>query len=426
LLDFTDRSARVLYTSPWQLQGPAVDPSGRRVAVLEGWASDRGLVAGTIRLIDIESGDSRELAADRLSDLASVRWRDADSLWCAGWSAMGSLHGIVRLDGSASIERDEAVLGPSSFLAQVLPSPDQAALAAIRETVGEPPEVVLRGVANPAWQPLTSFNAGHAAAFPDYPEVRQVAWRGADDLPLEGLLLLPPRRREPSAMIVCVHGGPTWSVKHAYDPGHALPLAAAGYPVFLPNYRGSVGWGQDFTRKNLADPGGAEFDDILRGIDWCIAAGIADPARIGITGVSYGGYMTAWAVATSDRFAAAVMISGISDLLSCHYACNHDFCAIMLGGALTDDAVRRLYIERSPLVHVAHAVTPTMILHGRDDLCTPLSQAEEFHRALADHGVATELVAYPREGHGFQERGHHHDAWQRAIAWFDRHLQENR
>jgi dipeptidyl aminopeptidase/acylaminoacyl peptidase len=317
------------------------------------------------------------------------------------------------------------MVGPSSFHARIVPSPDGSALASIRETVGQPPEVVLRevGEGHP-WRPLTTFNRGHAC--PDYPEVREIAWQGADGLPLEGLLLLPPGGARPAAMVVSVHGGPTWSVKHAYDPGHALPLAAAGYAVFLPNYRGSVGWGQAFTRKNLGDPGGAEFDDILRGIDRCIAEGIADPDRIGITGVSYGGYMTAWAVANSERFGAAVMVSGISDLLSCEYACNHAFCATMMGGRVTDEAARRLFVERSPLVHVAGAVTPTLILHGRDDLCTPLGQADEFHRALAHHGVATELVVYPREGHGFQERDHHHDAWRRAIAWFDRNLQENR
>jgi dipeptidyl aminopeptidase/acylaminoacyl peptidase len=412
----------VLYRSPWQLQGPAVDPTGQRVAVLEGWASDRGLVAGRVRLVELESGESRELADP--SDLSSVAWRDEHSLWCAGWSAMGSLHGVIRLDGTAALERDDAVLGPSSFLAQIVPSPHRSLLASIRETVGVPPEVVLRKAEGGAWQPLTSFNQGHA--YPDYPEVREVAWQGADGLPIEGMLLLPPGHTQPGAMVVSVHGGPTWSVKHAYDPGYALPLAAAGCAVFLPNYRGSVGWGQDFTRRNLADPGGAEFEDILRGVDRCIADGIADPARIGITGVSYGGYMTAWAVATSTRIAAAVMVSGISDLLSCQYACNHGFCETMLGGGLTDEATRRLFIERSPLVHVAGAATPTLILHGREDLCTPLGQAEEFYRALAHHGVVAEMVVYPREGHGFQERGHHHDAWRRAVAWFDRHLRENR
>jgi dipeptidyl aminopeptidase/acylaminoacyl peptidase len=154
-----------------------------------------------------------------------------------------------------------------------------------------------------------------------------------------------------------------------------------------------------------------------------VADGVADPGRVGITGISYGGYMTAWAAATSDRFQAAVMISGISNLLSCHYACNHAFCEFIVGGPHWEAEPRRLMIERSPMVHVSRTSTPTLILHGREDLCTPLGQAEEFYRALADQGVETELVIYPREGHGFQERAHQLDAWQRIVAWFNRHLQ---
>ena len=125
--------------------------------------------------------------------------------------------------------------------------------------------------------------------------------------------MLLPRDREPGPLptIVDIHGGPSWAAKYAFNPGYALPFAAAGYAVFLPNYRGNTGWGQDFARLNIGDPGGAEFDDILAGIDRCVAEGFADPDRLGVTGGSYGGYMTAWAVATTDRFKAAVMVSGI-------------------------------------------------------------------------------------------------------------------
>ena len=354
-----------------------------------------------------------------------MQWRDLESLWFAGWSDMGTTYGVVRLDGALEwSEREDAVVGLSSFFAQVTPAPDGSSVAAVREAVGQAPEVVYRADRESPWRSLSAFNDGAAADLPGYPEVREVAWRGPDDLPIRGLLLLPrDRPAGPSALVVDVHGGPTWSVKHGFDPGYAIPLVAAGYAVLLPNYRGSVGWGQEFTRRNVRDPGGAEFQDILRGVDWCVEQGIADAARVGITGVSYGGYMTAWAVATSDRFRAAVMISGISNLLSCHYACNHSFCEFIVGGPHTEAVAQRLFVERSPLIHVAGANTPTLILHGTEDRCTPLGQAEEFYRALVDQGVETEIVIYPREGHGFQEQAHQLDAWQRSIAWFDRHLQ---
>ena len=424
LLDLSDRSARTLLEPEWQLQCPAAAPDGRKAAVLEGWSSDRGLVAGTIRVLDLETGDSAAVAAEALSDVSFIQWRDPESLWFAGWSEMGTSYGVVGLDGTLEwSQREDAVVGLNSFFAHVAPAPEGAGFAAVREAVGVAPEVVYRSERAEAWRTLSAFN-GDRPDVPDYPEVREVAWKGSDGLPIGGLLLLPPERpAEPSALVVDVHGGPTWSFKHAYDPGFATPLVAAGYTVLLPNYRGSTGWGQDFARRNVKDPGGAEFQDILKGVDWCVAEGIADPGRVGITGVSYGGYMTAWAAATSDRFQAAVMISGISNLLSCHYACNHAFCEFIVGGPHTDEAPQRLMIERSPLVYVSGTSAPTLILHGGEDLCTPLGQAEEFYRALADQGVDTELVVYPREGHGFQERAHQLDAWQRSVAWFDRYLQ---
>ena len=225
--------------------------------------------------------------------------------------------------------------------------------------------------------------------------------------------------------MVDIHGGPTWSAKHAFNPGFALPFAAAGFAVFLPNYRGNVGWGQAFARRNIGDPAGDEFADILAGVHWCVESGIARADRIGVTGASYGGYLTAWAVAATDRFRAAVMVSGIANQWSSHYSCNHDFSAFITGGALTDERLRRLAIERSPLARLDRPTTPTLIIHGSEDRCTPLGQAQEFYAGLVERGASAELVVYPREGHGMQERAHRLDSWRRAVAWFDRHLRRD-
>ena len=116
------------------------------------------------------------------------------------------------------------------------------------------------------------------------------------------------------------------------------------------------------------------------------------------------------------------MISGIANLMSCNYSCNHAFCEFIVGAPHTDPEARRLLVDRLPLTHVAGASTPTLILHGAEDRCTPVGQGEEFYRALLDQGVETEMAIYPREGHGFQERAHQIDAWGRCVAWFDRHL----
>ena len=226
-------------------------------------------------------------------------------------------------------------------------------------------------------------------------------------------------------LILDIHGGPTWSFKHGFNPGSALPFVAAGYAVLLPNYRGSVGRGQAFTRLNVGDPGGAEFEDILRGLDWCVREGIADPARIGVTGVSYGGYLTAWAAATSDRFRAAVMVSGISDLLSYQYTANNGFSEAIIGAP----APRR----RRPTPLYRALAASACEQEGAAD-AHPARRRRSLHAARPGRGVlsrpprsracATELVVYPREGHGFKERAHHADAWRRKVAWFDRYLRD--
>ena len=155
-----------------------------------------------------------------------------------------------------------------------------------------------------------------------------------------------------------------------------------------------------------------------------MAEGLADGARIGVTGASYGGYLTAWAVATSHRFGAAIMVSGIANHWSSHYSCNHAFSEHIMGGPMTEHRLRQLAIDRSPMMRLDRPSTPTLIIHGKEDRCTPLGQAQEFYAGLVERGVESELVVYPREGHGLREDAHRHDYWRRAVAWFDRHLRQ--
>jgi dipeptidyl aminopeptidase/acylaminoacyl peptidase len=427
-IDFDTRAVKVLHESKWQLQGPAASPSGKRVAFLEGWSSDRGLVAGEMRILDLASGKVTSLAPSEQSNITSLSWRDEESLWFAGWSRLGSTYGIVRLNGTFEwIEREDAVIGPNSFLAAISPAPDNKGIAGIREAVGAPPEIVFKSAPKADWLPVTSLNATIMADYADYPEVREVHWKGKDGLALEALVLLPKGRKSgPLPTIVDIHGGPTWSAKHAFNPGFALHEVAAGYAVFLPNYRGNTGWGQPYSRLNIGDPGGAEWGDIVAGIDRCIAEGLADADRLGVTGASYGGYMTAWAVARTNRFKAAVMVSGISNQWSCHYSCNHDFGEFIVGGPLKDERFRKIAIDRSPLFRLDKPTTPTLIVHGELDRCTPLGQGQEFYSALLERSVPAELVVYPREGHGFQERAHRLDKARRVTAWFDRYVKAAR
>ena len=422
-LDFSKRRAQIIHTTRWQLQSPAVSPSGRRVSFVEGWSSDRGLVASKIRVLDLKTGKLSTLAANEAANVTSMAWRDEQSLWFAGWSKLGSIYGIIGTDGQLVWSRyEDAIIGTNSFAASLTPAPDKLGFAVVRETAGVPPEIVFKTSPDVAWKSITRLNGAVSRGFPAYPKVRTLRWRGQDRLELEGLVLLPPDARGPLPLIVDIHGGPSWAAKYAFNPGDALPFAAAGYAVFLPNYRGNAGWGQAFAKLNIGDPAGAEFADILRGVDACVADGIADPCRLGVTGASYGGYLTAWAVAASNRFRAAVMVSGIANHWSSHYSCNHDFSEFVAGGPLSKDRFRKIAIDRSPLARLGKPTAATLIIHGSEDRCTPLGQAQELYAALRERGATAELVVYPREGHGLRERGHRFDAWQRTVAWFDRWL----
>jgi dipeptidyl aminopeptidase/acylaminoacyl peptidase len=422
VLDLERRTSRDLWVPERQIQGPVVDPSRRRVAVLEGWSSDRGLVAGDLRLFDLASGERLPFDPG-LSYVTAIGWLDDETLWFAGWREFGSRFGVVGTDGAVRWDaEDGAVVGPNSFHARLEPRPG-GGFAAIRESVATPPEVVLRDDGPDAsWNALTSLNDAVRADIRFYPEVRELEWAGAGGLPIRGLFLVPDGE-PPFPTVVMIHGGPTWAWKHSFDPGFAWPLAAAGFGVFLPNYRGSTGRGQEYTRLNVRDPAGAEFDDILLGVDHCVSVGLTIPERVGVTGASYGGYLTGWAVCTTDRFAAGVMVSGIVNHLSTHLTCNHAFSEFICGGDHRDPESLRLFMERSPITHAARATTPTLILHGSEDRCTPLGQAEELYQALVLNGTPTEMVVYPREGHGFREREHAADAERRTVAWFERYLE---
>jgi dipeptidyl aminopeptidase/acylaminoacyl peptidase len=403
-LDFKSRLTTTLHESSWQLLSPSVSPSGKSVAFLEGWSSDRGLVASEIRILHLATGKVDTISAAEAADVTSFEWLDDESLSFAGWSKIGSIYGTVRTDGKmVSSQYEDAIIGTKSFSAQISLAPDKAGFAAVRETVGEPPEIVFKSAAGAAWKPVTKLNGPIASDFNDYPEVRALRWRGADGLEIDGLVLLP-RDREPGPRptIVDIHGGPSWTAKYAFNPGYALPLAAAGYAVFLPNYRGNTGWGQKFAKLNIGDPGGAEFDDILAGIDRCIADGMADGDRLGVTGTSYGGYMTAWAVATT----AALWLVGHRQSAQQPLFLQPRFSRLHQRRPANDKQNRDVALDRSPFFRLDRPTTPTLILHGNTIVAR--RSARRGIRSLTERGVPWNRLSI-REGHGLQERGHRLD-----------------
>jgi dipeptidyl aminopeptidase/acylaminoacyl peptidase len=360
-----------------------------------------------------------------------VSWAGPDHLWYARYAGTGTAIGELWLDGRQE-ERWEgdAFVGPDL----TKPSCDvlgDGSVVACHQAHGVPPELArFDAAATPsgaAWTRLTNFNA---AVIEDrtFPDVRTVSWTAPDDgMAIEGRLLTPHGSGGPWPMIAAVHGGPTWCWNAYFSDSepNAVLLADAGYAVLQVNPRGSAGRGHAFAEQLLGDPGGIDFRDIMAGVDWCIAEGIADQSRLGIAGLSYGGYMAAWAVTQTDRFAAAVAISVVADFRSFHLTSEV---------AAWDEAVLRArwdepggpYDDRSPIVHAHRATTPTLIIAGELDRCTPPAQGELLFGALAAAGCETELVVLPGEGHIPVSRRYALEALRRTHAWFDRYLHPDR
>ncbi|MDQ3860449.1 MAG: S9 family peptidase [Actinomycetota bacterium] len=258
-------------------------------------------------------------------------------------------------------------------------------------------------------------------------EVEVVWWESDPGVEVQGLLVKPHdyRKGERYPLVVQVHGGPTslWAEKFCASwRDWAQVLAGRGYAVLLPNPRGSTGRGSAFSNAIFGDAGGGELRDVISGVDAMIEHGLADPERLGIGGWSWGGYLTALAVTRTDRFKAAVIGAGVSNLISDNSL--GDIPSANL--SYFRDSVYHdpdPYYERSPIRYVSNARTPTLILHGEEDKRVAVAQSVEMYIALRTLKVETQLVTYPREGHSIEEREHQLDLVRRVLNWFERHLQ---
>jgi dipeptidyl aminopeptidase/acylaminoacyl peptidase len=235
-----------------------------------------------------------------------------------------------------------------------------------------------------------------------------------------------PRNFDPAKkypMVVNVHGGPS-SMAHSSWPGphsFGIALSGAGYFVFMPNPRGSYGEGEAFTRANVKDFGYGDWRDIMTGIDAVLKEAPVDEHRLGLTGWSYGGYMTMWGVTQTNRFAAAVAGAGLANFQS-YYGENQidQWMIPFFGASVYDDPA--VYAKSSPITFIKKAKTPTLVLVGDSDGECPTPQSYEFWHALKTLGTKTELVVYEHEGHAFASPAHQRDVVERVAGWFDEYL----
>jgi len=402
-----------------QIAVPRWSPDGSRIAFIGGLMSDQGSTGGDIYLIPSTGGEPKNVTPGLAASVAYIGWVGPQVIGIAEHVA-GSSH-ITALDLNTGKDLPQVnatfpeTIGAGGLAMSVSVS-NEHMLTLIRSSFEKAPEVW----AGPldAMKQITHLNDGMN---PAWGKTENIEWT-SDGFKVQGWLLYPanydPAKKYP--LLVSVHGGPSSAVTPRW-PGvgyGGVPFSALGYFVFMPNPRGSYGQGEKFTQANIKDFGYGDLRDILAGMDVLEKRFPIDKDREGLTGWSYGGFMTMFGVTQTTRFKAAVAGAGISDWES-YYGENSidQWMVPFFGKTVYDDPA--VYAKSSAIEYIKKVKTPTLVVVGDRDGECPAPQSFEFWHALRAEGVKTQLVVYPNEGHGFRDPAHRRDVLERALNWFE-------
>lgn len=422
LISVEDGSHGVIYRGPHQIGKPACTRSGRRIAVISGLCSDRGIVPGEAILVDLAGFEHRALDTGGV-DVTELAWLDDDRLAFIGVRGLETVAGIIETDRRGARAVDTWV--SSSSCGRHIPhatfAPD-GSMAVVRDDYTSYPAIAV--VTGGIEQVVVSFAPAHIEELRSSSgSIEAVHWQAPDGEAIDGWLCRPTGAG-PFPFVLHVHGGPVGVTTNAWTMGNDTTrlLVSHGYAVLHPNPRGSYGRGQTFVQKVLGDMGGADAEDLLSGVDAMVACGVADASRLALLGTSYGGFMANLLPARDDRFAAAVSMSPVTDWESFEFTSNIPEFATLFLGCRSGDADAEVRRARSPLTSVAQNRTPTLEVAGLRDLCTPAEQAVRFFDALSAQGTRSRLLTYPQAGHGVQHVPELMDLCEQVLRWLDEHL----
>ncbi len=399
-----------------QMAVPRYSPDGKNIAFIGGLMSDQGSTGGDIYLMGADGSGLQNLTPGRKDTPVYIIWTDPDHIAFSAYQSGKSHLGLLGTNKQEIISPWTAPQSIASGRAAASFSYSATAMK-IAFVSGGPeaaPEVY---IADPrGGKAVTSLNtnAAHPAS-----KTISLEWDN-EGFHVQGWLTLPenydPNKKYP--MIVSVHGGPSAQVGPSFGGAGGGLYAHLGYFYFQANPRGSFGQGEAFTAANRKDFGYGDLRDILTGIDAAEKKYSIDDKRLGLTGWSYGGFMSMFAITQTHRFRAAVAGAGISNWQSYYGENSIDQWMVPFFGATVyqDPSV---YAKSSAINFIKNVSTPELILVGDRDGECPAPQSYEMWHALRALGVKTELVVYPNEGHGFSNPLHTADRTARTIAWFE-------
>jgi dipeptidyl aminopeptidase/acylaminoacyl peptidase len=418
-----DGKLRALVTQDGPDNNPAWSPDGTRVAFQTAMANPWNyFMNGVIASIPSGGGAIDVLTKDFDENPQLVAWAPSGIYFAAAQKTWAHL---FRLDPATKKftrvnPAVETMLSSFSFAA------DFGSVAFVVSDAKTYPEVAVAPVSTMSAKILTKLGEQIDGWTLGTSEV--ISWKSADGAVVEGALHKPagfqPGRRYP--LLVVIHGGPTGVSRPARlvaQNTYPIPIwQARGALVLEPNYRGSAGYGEKFRSLNVRNLGVGDAWDVISGIDYLVAQGLADNDRVGAMGWSQGGYISAFLTThDSARFKAISVGAGISNWMTYYVNTDiHPFTRQYLKATPWDDP--EIYAKTSPMTYIKGAKAPTLIQHGELDRRVPIPNAYELYQGLQDQGVPVKLIVYKGFGHGLTKPKANRAAMEHNLEWFDKHL----
>lgn len=424
LVDIESGSVKSIAATGAGETGPQFSPDGKLIAYYctadpVDWPGPKHA-----KIYSVADGKSWRLKATPDENGGILGWT-ADGkniLWSEANRTLSSIY-ILSADGKTISEWNK---GSKDFIGGSTLNSTASHIGFTLQNPSQLPEAYISSASSFLPVKITSINAEYAGRI--LPKTELVKWKGADGKEIEGLLTYPIgyQAGQKVPFILNVHGGPAGVFTQTCVAGNsgAYPIAAfaeAGYAVLRPNPRGSTGYGTAFRQANRADWGGKDFLDLMAGVDHVIKMGVADSAKMGVMGWSYGGFMSSWIVGHTNRFKAASIGAPVVDLA--HQNLTDDIEGF-LPSYFNNDPWNNwaLYDAHSPLRFVQNVKTPVMLQHCEGDQRVPISNAIMFYNALRRRNVPVRMLAMPRQGHGPVEPTMVLKTMQTNVEWFEKHI----
>ena len=423
VLDLATGKSEPITTRTMHATFPVVSPDGSHMA----YTYPRDGVErsyGEIYVVTGLKGDGEDVTRDLDRNFGRALWMPDGKTILTGANDAGTAGMWLQpIDRSKATRLD---------LGNVTPNPGGAAVGKQGQIVfpgtepHRPTEIYI--IDSPGARPrrLTAFNAAFDTLNQARGEV--VTWKSPDKAPNDftedGILTYPPDYTpgKKLPLVLYIHGGPTGNSKDTFSTFAQL-IAAQGWLVFEPNYRGSDNEGQDFERAILDDSGDGPGRDVLAGVQMLKQRGIVDENNIAVTGWSYGGYMTSWLIGHAQFWKAAIAGAPVTNLIDQYNLSdtNVSRAAAIGGSPYTGDWMKH-WVEQSPITYYDRMKTPTLVLQDVGDYRVTITEGYELYHALKDRGIETEFYAYPVGGHFPSDPVRVRDVYRRWIEWLDQYL----